>query len=513
MNLISILRRIAAFALVGTASVSAQAPIDLRVALVIGNSAYTRAPLQNPANDAEAMAKSLKSLGFDVIELRDGSKAQMAEAIAKVRETLRGKQGVGMLYYSGHGLQLDWRNYMVPVDASLAKPADVPEQTIDVGNVIDAFKTAGNRMNILVLDACRDNPFAAGTASGKGLAQLDAPPGTLLAYSTAPGNVADDGEGTNGLYTQYLLAELDKPTAKIEDVFKRVRFHVRQKSAGRQIPWESTSLEDDFYFDDARSKAAKAERDRLASSAPAREKAFAQEKADWDRIKGSKNADDLYAFLKKYPSGSASELVQAQLERLSVAQVVAQADRFGETQNPVARRFRTGDSYDFVLREGLTGLEKRRFTARVTEADDNFASYVGAMGSDDKHTTTVAGAIINDSTGSYDPPFTLIPGGEYQVGKRWGGRSILTLRSQQKLWIEYSGRIVGREKVTVPAGTFDAYRIEFEVLAESGLRRKTTMWAQPEWGFPVKTVIEDRARSAGTPDILIRELLARRRTQ
>ena len=163
-----------------TFSATAQAPLDFRVALVIGNSAYAGAPLRNPANDARAMAETLRGLGFTVVELRDGQKSQMAEAIAKVGAALKGKQGVGMLYYAGHGLQLDWRNYMVPVDAHLTTTADVVAQTIDVNSVIDAFKAAGNRMNILVLDACRDNPFA-GTASGKGLAQVDAPPGTILA--------------------------------------------------------------------------------------------------------------------------------------------------------------------------------------------------------------------------------------------------------------------------------------------------------------------------------------------
>jgi multidrug efflux pump subunit AcrA (membrane-fusion protein) len=163
---------------------------------------------------------------------------------------LKGKQAVGMLYYAGHGLQLDWHNYMVPVDAKLSQAADVPKQTIDIENVIDTFKKSATRMNIIVLDACRDNPFA-GKASGKGLAQLDAPPGTYLAFATSPGNVAEDGDETsgNGLFTQYLLKELQKP-ARIEDVFKRVRLQVRQKSQGRQIPWDSSSLEDDFAFND-----------------------------------------------------------------------------------------------------------------------------------------------------------------------------------------------------------------------------------------------------------------------
>ena len=231
-------------------SVSAQAPLDIRIALVIGNAAYPGAPLANPVNDAKGMADTLRSLGFTVVQVIDGRHDQMADAIARVSETLKGKRAVGMLYYAGHGLQLDWRNYMVPVDAKLRKPDDIITQTVDVGSVIEAFKGAGNRMNILVLDACRDNPFGV-RVTGRGLAQLDAPPGTLLAFATAPGNVAEDGEADgNGLYTQYLLQELRKPTEKIEDVFKRVRLQVRQKSEGRQIPWESTSLEDDFYFND-----------------------------------------------------------------------------------------------------------------------------------------------------------------------------------------------------------------------------------------------------------------------
>ncbi|OYU74041.1 MAG: hypothetical protein CFE45_35770, partial [Burkholderiales bacterium PBB5] len=213
----------ATFAL-ALASAQAQAPIDLKVALVIGNAGYQRA-LLNPVNDAKAMGETLRGLGFEVIEVRDGSKAQMAEAITRLQATLKGKQGVGMLYYAGHGLQIDARNFMVPVDARIAKAGDVPAQTVDVAAVIDAFKTAGNRMSIVVLDACRDNPFG-GITTGKGLAPLDAPSGTFLAYATAPGKVASDGEAAsgNGLYTQYLLQELKKPQARIEDVFKRVRF-------------------------------------------------------------------------------------------------------------------------------------------------------------------------------------------------------------------------------------------------------------------------------------------------
>ena len=157
----SVLRRAVCFLAVLAAlcfPALAQAPVDVRIALVIGNAAYAgSAALPNPVNDAQAMGDTLKQLGFTVVELRDGNKAQMNEAIVKVREALKGKQGVGMLYYAGHGLQLDWRNYMVPVDARITSSAGVVAQSVDVNSVIDAFKTAGNRTNIVVLDACRDS--------------------------------------------------------------------------------------------------------------------------------------------------------------------------------------------------------------------------------------------------------------------------------------------------------------------------------------------------------------------
>ena len=277
---------------------TAQAPSDVRIALIIGNSAYPgNMALANPSNDAKDMAATLRNMGFGVIEVIDSDRAKMLDAIERAGKALGGKQGVGMLFYAGHGLQLDWRNYMVPIDAKLASASDVPKQTVDIEAVMNTFKSAGNRMNIVVLDACRDNPFAEGkTASGKGLAPLDAPTGTFLAYATAPGNVAQDGTGKNGLYTGFLLQELQQPTARIEDVFKRVRFNVRKASNGAQIPWETTSLEDDFVFNSGIKKAIKL-------SDNEQDKQFEIEKADWDKIKDSKAADPFYAFIQKYPTG------------------------------------------------------------------------------------------------------------------------------------------------------------------------------------------------------------------
>jgi hypothetical protein len=480
-------------------SAAAQAPTDVRVALVIGNGAYPGpAALPNPANDAAAMTAALQRLGFNVTELRDGSREQMAAAVAAVRERLRGKQGVGLFYYAGHGVQLDWHNYMVPVDANLTRAADVPAQALDVDTVIGAFRTAGNRLNILVLDACRDNPFG-GAASGKGLAQMDAPPGTFLAYATAPGNVAEDGRGRNGLYTGFLVQELAKPAARIEDVFKRVRFQVRQQSGGRQVPWESTSLEDDFYFDDGRpAGTARA----AAPTEAAVEAAFAREKADWDRIAASRNPDDYYAFLKQHPSGSISEQAAAVLERLATAKTVTVPDRDGMVQVPARDRFREGDINAFVERDQYSNKVLRTVRNRVRKVTEDHV-FVGPQ----LVMTREGGLIQNRNVANLDPPRLDLPSGDYVVGKKWSYRSLETRREGGRHYMT-SGtvRIAALEEVTVPAGTFKAYRLELDAIYEEGSKVKLTRWMRPEWGFHLKQLREVR-HPRGAPTLEIQEML------
>ncbi len=293
----------------------AQAPLDIRVALVIGNSSYANSPLANPVNDAKAMSAELKSLGFDVIEVRDAQLAQMRDAVASMGKKLAGMQGVALFYYAGHGLQINWHNYLVPVTAQLSTAAAVSRETLDVGEVVEMLKTSKSRVNIVVLDACRDNPFA-GQSSGRGLAQMDAPPGTLLAYATSPGNVAEDGLLGNGLYTHYLLGELRKPAVKIEDIFKRTRLAVRRASGGRQIPWESTSLEEDFYFQSP---------PKSSLSPEALEKLYQLQSERWGQIQKSTDLLELTEFLSEFPTGPFSELAQFRFNRLYRAQVEAKA--------------------------------------------------------------------------------------------------------------------------------------------------------------------------------------------
>jgi len=533
-------------------SASAVAPLDVRVALVIGNSAYAgSAALDNPANDATAMSVALKRLGFTVIQISDGSRTQMLEAIQSMGNSLRATSGVGVLYYAGHGLQMDWRNYMVPVNATLANASEVPSQAVDLDVVLQTFKTAGSRMNIVILDACRDNPFSA-TTGAKGLAQMDAPPGTFLAYATAPGNVAEDGAmGTNGLYTGFLLRELTRPASKIEDVFKRVRLQVRQSSKGRQVPWESTSLEEDFVFNDGvkhtfrsedleqlrQPQPTRAEAVALApqgldqadsgrkldyerameeakaiaklSKQEAAEQAFKREKADWDRIANSRNPDDFYDYLLRYPSGSISELASAALERLEHARITHVADKDGMVQVSGRDRFRMGDKHYFTVRDELT--KTNRFgLMQVTKVNEDT---VEVNHGQDLYTREGAG-IRNRYISRMDPPRLELPASEYIVGKRWNYRLHQTAASGQTSGIPQvvhgTARVAALEEVSVPAGNFKAYRVELEEFSHEGTFVKLTRWMLPSWGFPIKMKREVRRRWGG-PELETMEMTFKER--
>ena len=221
---------------------------ERRTALVIGNNAYETAPLKNPVNDARDISKTLTELGFDILYKEDLTQRDMKRAIREFGAKIR-NGGVGLFYYAGHGIQVKGVNYLIPVDAQVESEEEVEYEGVEVGFVLAQMESAGNSMNIMILDACRNNPFARNFRSASnGLAQMDAPSGTLIAYATAPGSVASDGGGKNGVYTQELLKFMRVSGLTIEDVLKRVRISVRALSQGKQTPWESSSLTGDFYF-------------------------------------------------------------------------------------------------------------------------------------------------------------------------------------------------------------------------------------------------------------------------
>jgi formylglycine-generating enzyme required for sulfatase activity len=221
---------------------------ERRTALVIGNSAYAEGPLANPVNDATDMANILQQMGFAVTLLRDADLRRMRAAIEIFRKELRPRV-VGLFYFAGHGLQVKGENYLVPIGARIAREQDVEYETVQVGRILGAMEDAENGVNVIILDACRNNPFTRSFRSSQGgLAVTQAITGSLVAYATAPGSVAADGSGRNGVYTSHLLQNMRIPGVPIEQVFKNVRIGVMKETGNKQIPWETSSLTGNVIF-------------------------------------------------------------------------------------------------------------------------------------------------------------------------------------------------------------------------------------------------------------------------
>ena len=220
-----------------------------KVALVIGNSDYALGPLKNPANDAQAIAKTLKSLGFDTILKLNASQEQMEQAIDEFGRKLISGNKVTLFYYAGHGVQVNGENYLIPTKATINRQSDVRYKAVNVGQILAVMGEAEDNLNIVILDACRDNPLPRSfRSSSRGLARVDGPKGTIIGFATSPGSVAFDGEGENGVYTKHLLANMQKPNLTIEQVFKEVLRGVNNETSGKQTPWTESSFTGNFSF-------------------------------------------------------------------------------------------------------------------------------------------------------------------------------------------------------------------------------------------------------------------------
>jgi uncharacterized caspase-like protein len=226
-----------------------------RIALVIGQSNYrTVVALPNPANDAKAMSRLLGDAGFEVMNAGDLSQNQMRETVSEfaAKVAAKGPDTIALVFYAGHGLQIDGENFLVPVDVDPKREADIPLQAVRLNDILNTLTSVPGKMRILLLDACRNNPFPEiNKSTGHGLAIVDAKvgiPGTFVSFSTSPGAEAEDGSGADSPYTAALLAAAKEPGLSIEDTFKRVRVAVNKATEGRQTPWDSSSLTDDFRF-------------------------------------------------------------------------------------------------------------------------------------------------------------------------------------------------------------------------------------------------------------------------
>src|SRR6202166_3317339 len=224
-----------------------------RIALVIGQSNYRAVvALPNPANDAKAVSQLLGEAGFEVLGAADLSQSEMRERISDfaAQVAAKGPDTIALVFYAGHGLQIDGENFLVPVDVDPKREADIPLQAVRLNDILNTLTSVPSKMRILLLDACRSNPFPNISATaGRGLAIVDTKagaPGSFISYSTSPGAEAEDGTGADSPYTTALLAVAKEPNLPIEEAFKRIRVAVNQATDGRQIPWESSSLTADF---------------------------------------------------------------------------------------------------------------------------------------------------------------------------------------------------------------------------------------------------------------------------
>ncbi|MGE0388215.1 MAG: caspase family protein [Gammaproteobacteria bacterium] len=535
------------------------------MALVIGNSAYKHSPLRNPVNDARAMAQALAETGFSVTLLEDGTETSMRRAIrAFGDELLRG--GAGLFYYAGHGMQVRGRNYLIPVNADIQREDEVEDQAVDANFVLTKMDTAKNALNIMILDACRNNPFHRSFRSAtQGLAQMEAPSGTLIAFATAPGSVAADGDGDNGVYTKHLLQQVRQPGVPVEQLFKQVRNGVMADTKERQVPWESSSLRGDFYFlpaaassrltEEQLHKAVQAaareseqrsaqERAQLQSAmekmidealarqraeleaqrgatapaavAPAPVAAVAPgtherqvELAFWDSIKASANPADFKAYLERYPQGAFAPIARnrlagtpaqpaaprpapapAQVASIAPAPRLASPDAAAAAPAPAAppasgSRWQYS-GFDVDNRERTLDFlveQQGRSTAGILEVAH------GRNGSTQwVHGSAPALVGLGSGFAAFSP---LVGGTPLKAGMEWSGVPVVRLDSCGRglTTCEAEAKVVGRERVTVKAGSFEAYKVEVVLFIRTTFgsgTRTLTYWVADAVGRPVR---------------------------
>jgi len=319
-----------------------QAKTNDRFALLIGNGAYNDiGALHNPTADARLIADTLSDLGFESTLILDADQASMKHQIANFGRKLRAaeKSAIGFFYYAGHGVQAQGKNYLLPVEASPNDPADLDLMGVEANWVLRQMESAGNRTNIIVLDACRNNPFVASNRSlGRGLAQIDAPTGSFISYATAPGKVALDGEGRNSPFSAALAKALPRADLAIEQVFKQVRIDVIKSTNGAQTPWDSSSLVEDLVMNSTSETL-----QPLISSGESTPETTSQVELDNKQESPAQpdNTDhhiqnelilaaresgltrDYQTYLERYPNGTFADLANAEIANMSATEAVS----------------------------------------------------------------------------------------------------------------------------------------------------------------------------------------------
>jgi TPR repeat protein/uncharacterized caspase-like protein len=366
---------------------------DKRVALVIGNSAYKNiGPLDNPANDAKLMADTLRRLGFTLIGNSaqiNLDKAAFDNAAQNFGRQLQGAD-VGLFYYAGHGVQISGANYLVPVNANPTREADVDFQMVDVNLVLRQMQGLGTKLNLVILDACRNNPFIAGSmrSVNRGLAQMYAPEGTLISYATQPGNVAQDGADGNSPYTKALAQTISKTGLDIFQAFNEVGLVVKRSTGGAQQPWVSSSPIDGAFYFVAPAAGVSTE---IANSSRREDEATQA----WAAVKDTTNTAVLEAFIKRFKNSFYSELARARLEELKKTQVAA-------VQSTVPPSLGTAPPTDGSNARALTNLAIQYETGEGVSKNDAEAVRLYRQSADlgDRQAILNLGSMYHDGRGA-----------------------------------------------------------------------------------------------------------------
>ncbi|MBV8031508.1 MAG: caspase family protein [Betaproteobacteria bacterium] len=585
-------------------SPTAQAPGgERRVALVIGNSAYKTSPLRNPVNDARAIGKALAATGFKVTVVEDATQTTMRRVIRSFGDELAAG-GIGVFYYAGHGMQVKGKNFLIPVNADIEREDEVEDGAVDANFVLSKMDSAKNALNLVILDACRNNPFARSFRSGaQGLAQMDAPSGTLIAFATAPGSVAADGDGENGLYTKHLLANLARPGLPVEQLFKEVRIGVTRDTKDRQVPWESSSLKGNFFFvpgeatlsaDEQRRQIEKQVSERVAAEKAevqrqmqkviqemlAKQRADLEEElkragapkpagaapdplqmelAFWDSIKNSSNPKDFEAYIAQYPKGTFVALARMRAAPATVAaapkpeepkpaatvvaivpppkpapslkpvepakpvEIAAPIEKPKPAPVQVASIAPTNALVGMGIDDPRFPKIGDRWQYRYTNLGNNQTTdgvvEVNAVSQDGILDTGRSGnGEARSRAHSAAPSLAFLAGGNLQFspyllsfGKPNAGDTWRNLDAQgagfcrQAATIcNFQAKVVGAERVTTPAGTFDAVKIVLDLNATLGGTNR--VWRVYEYWFAekAKRVVKSTGRTRigvfGAPD-------------
>jgi uncharacterized caspase-like protein len=593
---------------------------ERRIALVIGNSAYKASPLKNPVNDARAIAKALAATGFSVTVIEDASQTTMRRAIRQFGDDLNGG-GVGVFYYAGHGMQVKGRNFLIPVNADIEREDEVEDGAVDANFVMQKMDSAKNALNLIILDACRNNPFARSFRSGaQGLAQMDAPSGTLVAFATAPGSVASDGDGANGLYTKHLLANLAQPGLPVEQLFKQVRIGVTKDTGDRQVPWESSSLKGNFFFVPGEATLSAAEQrqqiDKTVAERVAVERAevqrqmqkviadmLAKQKADledelkrrgsaaaaqppapdpiqmelafWESIKNSSNPKDYQAYLEQFPKGTFAILARARATppapvaavaapvvkpvepakpappapvaavnpvvavkpvetprptepvkpapvQVAIAPPVRPAEppKAAEAPKPAPvqvasiaptaltlvgmgidnPRFpKIGDRWDYEF-INLSTKQRTSSSVEVTAVSPEGILDMGASGRGESRARAhSAGPSLELTGGNLQFSPYLLSFGAPKIGETWRNLEPqgADFCRQGGVICYFEAKVIGSEKITIPAGTFDAVKVVIDLNMRSA--GGATVWRQYTYWFAesAKRVVKANHRTRG----------------